>query len=69
MLGLMRQHASVTGAYFLQVYLLGLLSLWHTVHADASEYADTSRERYLDYSTCRLHRTIPLLVSAHVHYL
>ena len=35
---------------------------------DATKHADTSRECYLEYFTCRPHRTDLLLVGAHEHY-
>ena len=41
----------------------------HLLHVciNTLEHTDTSREHYLDYSTCHLHRTVLLSVGAHEH--
>ena len=67
MLGLMRWHVLVPRAYHLQVYLWGCYYCEHLLHIDTLEHTDTSHERYLDYSTHRLHRTVLLLVGAREH--
>ena len=69
MLGLTRWCVPVSGAYFLQLYLIGLLLLWaSSPNVDAPKHADTSRECNLEYFVRRPHRTDLLSVGAREHY-
>ena len=57
-LGLMHWRVPTSGAYFLRLYLIGLLLLWaSSPSVDATKHADTSHECYLEYFMRRPHRT------------
>ena len=63
----MHWHTCISGAYFLQIYLIGLLLLWASVMCWHPKHTVTSREHYLDYSMRHLHRTVLLSVGACEH--